>query len=582
MNMQTPPYRLVGQSLLPFEAPLAMPVRGLEDVPALRRFEPPAPAAPSGRRTAAFGLAILAVIGLGLTMAAGLARDGYQAIDALLMALYLPIVSWTAFAAATAVLGSFWSGGDPRPSGAPRRGWVPQGRTAILIPARNEDVEALRDRIRALRADLGARALRRKVDIFVLSDSDNPLIIDREERMAEALAGDLRSGVATYYRRRRENSGRKPGNIAEWLRRWGGAYQYMLTFDADSRMSASRIAELIRRMEKRPDLGLIQSGVRLTGARTRFGRVQQAATGLYGPAFTAGIAGWSGGAGNYWGHNALARVRAFADAAGLPRLEGSAPFGGDVLSHDFVEAAWLRRAGWSVEIDPDAAGSSEEGPQTLAEFHKRDRRWCQGNLQHIRILARARGLDPISRLHLACGIFGYLASPLWLALVVAATMSGSTGTMTVPVLGAIALLLAQKLAGVAYWLRRDPAGWRRTCRVAAGETLISGLLAPIVMMRQTVSVISVLSGNDCGWKPAARSGLRGGNDDMPWLEPAAGVALLLAVLPGVGSLWQVAVVMPIVLPLLIAPWLVAWLDARPPAGARHAAAVGGAVQVLQR
>ncbi len=262
----------------------------------------------------------------------------------------------------------------------------------------------------------------------------------------------------------------------------------MLTFDADSRMTARRIADLIRKMEARPDLGLIQSGVRLTGAQTRFGRVQQAATRLYGPAFTAGIAGWSGDAGNYWGHNALARVVAFAEAAGLPRLDGRPPFGGDVLSHDFVEAAWLRRAGWAVEIDPEAWGSTEEGPQTLAEFHKRDRRWCQGNLQHVRILTGARGLDPVSRLHLVCGIFGYLASPLWLALVVAATLSGSTGTILVPVLGAIGLLMAQKLAGVAYWLRGNPGAWRRVCSAAAGETLVSSLLAPIVMMRQTVAV----------------------------------------------------------------------------------------------
>jgi threonine synthase len=230
----------------------------------------------------------------------------------------------------------------------------------------------------------------------------------------------------------------------------------MLTLDADSRMSADRVTGLVHTMETRPDAGLVQAGVRLAGAETRFVRMQQHATHLYSPAFPACIAGWAGNEGNYCGHNALIRVRAFAEWAALPTLSGRPPFGGDVLSHDFVEAAWLRRAGWAVVFEPEACGSAEGGPQTLAAFHRRDRRWCQGNLQHLRILTAARGVHPVSRLHLFCGVGSYVAAPFWLCLVVAATLSDSTGAVLMPIIGAIGLILVPKVTGVLLWTRRRP------------------------------------------------------------------------------------------------------------------------------
>ncbi len=50
----------------------------------------------------------------------------------------------------------------------------------------------------------------------------------------------------------------------------------------------------------------------------------------------------------------------------------------------------------------------------MIENAQRDRRWCQGNLQHGLVLF-AKGLRGVSRLHLALGICGYLSGPLWLA-----------------------------------------------------------------------------------------------------------------------------------------------------------------------
>jgi membrane glycosyltransferase len=209
------------------------------------------------------------------------------------------------------------------------------------------------------------------------------------------------AGVLTY-RRRCENIGRKPGNIADWLARWGDDHDYMLVLDADSRMSTDRIRRLIARMEARPRLGLLQAAIALTPGRTRFGRHQRMAAKLLGPTFVRGFAAWTGRSSNYWGHNAIIRVEAFRVAANLPILSGRPPFGGSVLSHDFVEAAWMRRAGWHVELDVAQGGSAEGAPQTLEEFHKRDRRWCQGNLQHMRLLAEP-ALHPISRWHMLSG-----------------------------------------------------------------------------------------------------------------------------------------------------------------------------------
>lgn len=547
---------------VPDPTPIPMPVRRVSAVPRPRSLPV---AAPTRARRRVVALVLTAIVALlGGAMATGLAADGITPADAIILALFVPSVAWTGFSAVIAMSGAI--AGGPRLRRDPPRGWSPAERTAVLIPARNEDVHALRRRIVALRRDLAREGLAPDIDLFLLSDSDAPGAIAAEEALAADLAAPF-TGPRLYYRRRHDNAGRKPGNIADWVRRWGGGYGHMLVLDADSVMTARRIRSLIHRMEAEPRLGLIQTGVRLTGAETRFGRLQQRAARLYGPAHAAGLAGWMGREGNFWGHNALIRVRAFADSAGLPRLPGRPPFGGDILSHDFVEAAWLRRAGWGVVLEPDSRGSAEGGPQDVNGFHKRDRRWCQGNLQHMRLL-RARGLNPVSRMHLIGGIAGYLASPVWLGLVVTAILAGASEGMLVPALGALGLILLQKLAGVVLWLRRRPR-WR-TARIVLGlglrELALSTLLAPAVMLRQTLAVISVFAGQDCGWKPAGSRLASPGAGEAPWLEPAAGLLLLAAAFPALGLGWQLLLVAPIVMPLLIAPALVPWLDL--PEGAR--------------
>jgi membrane glycosyltransferase len=560
MNLRTPS-SLLASALTPALAPISMPVRPVD-----LAIERPPLARPPGlvwRRVAVATVATTLVALLAWAMLAGLSRDGVQPGDALVFGLYLPNVALNAAAAATALAGLFLARRARR--AYPPKDWRPSRRTAILIPSRNEDVAALGSRMRALMGDLSDRGLGAHVDLFLLSDSDDPRAIAAEERLAIELAcGPERPRL--YYRRRLGNEGRKVGNISNWLRQWGGHYAYMLTLDADSVMSARRIAAMMRRMETQPRLGLIQSGIRLAGGESRFARLQQRAGRLYGAPFVAGLAGWSGNEGNYYGHNALIRVEAFSGAAGLPKLPGNAPFGGDILSHDFVEAAWMRRGGWAIEVEPDSVGSSEGGPETLIAYHKRDRRWCQGNLQHLQLL-RARGLHPVSRLHLMLGIAGYLAAPLWLALVIVAILANEVDGMLWPTLGAIGLILLQKAVGVTDRLLRRRGAWARRIVLGAAlrELAISTLLAPLIMLRQTVSVISVFAGQDCGWKPPAGAKKAG---DAAWLEPAAGAALIAAVAPGLVSPWHLLLIAPIAAPLLAAPLITAWLDARPGAAIR--------------
>jgi membrane glycosyltransferase len=482
-----------------------------------------------------------------------------------LIAFLLSVEAWTPFAiaavpllatsalwisggAATAVLGLF----SPPPVHVPLPARPPRGKTAILLMLCREEPGPIATYLGALRQSLDRAGLDGATQIFVLSDTSGEDEIAAEEAAIRHLAD---AGVLTY-RRRARNTGRKPGNIADWLARWGDDYDYMLVLDADSRMSVDRIRRLIARMEARPRLGLLQAAIALNPGRTRFGSLQRTSARLLGPNFVRGFAAWTGGNGNYWGHNALLRVQAFRVAARLPVLSGPAPFGGILLSHDFVEAAWIRRAGWDVELDVTQGGSGEGVPQTLEEFHKRDRRWCQGNFQHLRLLAEP-GLHPVSRWHMLSGVLSYLAAPIWLALLVI----GSTEAVAAPGLMPLALvallLLTPKVCGLIASFRRPMTAWRRSVilRASLWEFLLSAIVAPVMMVRQSTSVLSILLGRDCGWKSRSKSRpLPRGSVEALW---GAGFAAMAIAAGPVAGLWLA----PIVIPLLSAPLLIRYLEA---------------------
>ena len=169
--------------------------------------------------------------------------------------------------------------------------------------------------------------------------------------------------------------------------------------------------------------------------RTLFSRLHQFAAWAYNPVFITGLNFWQGGAANYWGHNAIIRIAPFLQHCRLPKLPGREPLGGSILSHDFVEAALMRRAGWGVYLASELHGSYEELPPSLISYAVRDRRWCQGNLQHARLLFTP-GLHLVNRLHLGMGVMSYVTAPLWMLAWRSRPSKpcerGSAGTFTSP------------------------------------------------------------------------------------------------------------------------------------------------------
>lgn len=502
-----------------------------------------------------FWLFVWGTLLLSVPLIAGLALvlAPLEAIDILLVVLFAFNTLWVAAAAVTALIGKTTE--EPARSAGPR-GWQPKARTAVVFLICGEEPDGVARRIAIMARDLARTGLAGKCDIWLLSDTST----DALAAETDAVAPLIESGLLLY-RHRARNTRRKPGNLADWLGQNGERYDSMLVMDADSAMTAARLRAMTYRMETDPRLGLLQSGIALRPGSTRFAALQRLSSRLTGPVFINGLRAWSGSAGNYWGHNALIRTAAFRDAMDLPLLSGPAPYGGEFLSHDFIEAAWLVRAGWTVAIASETRGSSEAGPETLATFHKRDRRWCQGNLQHIRAVIAHR-LHPISRLHLVFGIQSYLSSPIWLTLILLFLLAGMAPGAVPVVTGALALLLVPKIAAMQRFWQRTGSRWRRRVylRAAGAEIMLSTLLSPLVMVRQSLAVMAVLLGQDCGWKaPARRQSMT-----LPTgaLEAGAGVALVVLVVLGGDTPWQALWLTLIAGPLLAAPRLVPWLEAR--------------------
>jgi membrane glycosyltransferase len=399
------------------------------------------------------------------------------------------------------------------------------------MPIYNEAPARVFAAVQAICEDVGATGLGEAFDYFFLSDTTDPDIWIAEERALLAIRERMPS-ERLYYRHRRRNTSRKAGNIADFVSRWGGSYEHIVVLDADSLMTGDTIVRLAFAMEADPDAGIIQTLPLIINRNTLFARVQQFAARIAGPIVAAGLSAWMGRDGNYWGHNAIIRTSVFAAHAGLPDLRGRPPFGGHILSHDFVEAALIRRAGYAVYMLPTLGGSYEESPPSLIDLAARDRRWCQGNLQHLRVLP-AKGLVLASRQHFANGIMGYLASPLWMAqLLVGIALVLQTSYIRPEYFTAdfslfpawprfdaeralrlfeltMGVLLAPKLFGLIAALidrrtRVASGGAIRLVLSAMVETIMSAFLAPIMMLIQSGSVIQILSGRDTGWNPQRR------------------------------------------------------------------------------
>ncbi len=400
-------------------------------------------------------------------------------------------------------------------------------RVALVMVVRHEVVTRVQAGLRAIYGSLASTGSLEPYTFFLLSDSTDPAVGAAEERAVQALSKELGATGRVRYRRRTENHGRKSGNLADFCTRWGTAFDYMIVLDADSVLDGATIRELVHRMDRQPHTGILQLPIRPVNGRSLYARIQQFAASLYAPLTTDGIAFWLGNAAPYWGHNAIIRVAPFMKHCRLPRLPGREPLGGEILSHDFVEAALMRGAGWDVRVASDLGGSYEEVPPNLVAHAARERRWCQGNLQHLRLLF-APTFAVASRLTLAVGALSYLCGPAWVLFVAAISLSpsipalvGFTGNVppaessVARVLGAalIALTLSFLVLPKVFALLRlsmTPGavalrgGWGPVVASLALESLFALLVTPILLTFQAAFVFAVLSGGNAGWSVQSR------------------------------------------------------------------------------
>ena len=490
------------------------------------------------RRVIFFVLVTLTtLIALGLLVSV-FQPDGFSPMELLLLLLYTILFAWICIAFWTAFMG-FWVilfGRDRwaisrQPSDTSPDPTAPPPRTAILMPIYNEDSERVFAGLRAIHQSLAATGQLDSFDFFILSDTRDPDVWVEEELRWQDMVRALDGKGRIFYRNRPENTSRKSGNLEDFCTRWGGRYRYMIVLDADSIMQGETLVEMVRLMELHPGVALIQTPPVPVNRESLFARILQFASSLYGRMFTAGLNYWQLGESNYWGHNAIIRIQPFLDHCGLPKLPGREPFGGEILSHDFVEAALLRRAGWEVWLAYDLEGSYEEIPPTLIDYAKRDRRWCQGNLQHLR-LAFSQGLNALSRLHFLMGVMSYAASPLWLLFLIATGVEAYLQTqqelvyffgenwqpvwpvsfaveMTTVLLVTLTMLFLPKLLALLLLLkssrlRRAYGGMLGATLSVLLETIFSVLTAPVLMLFQTKFVLAILMRKAVGWPPQQR------------------------------------------------------------------------------
>ncbi|MGC9942315.1 MAG: glucans biosynthesis glucosyltransferase MdoH [Verrucomicrobiota bacterium] len=508
----------------------------------------PVPRIHRGRRLFLFYSSALLLTGLVSMLFADLLwRTGWSASRTVLLSLFIILFLLSAIGCMHGVYG-FWI----RIFGTRRRitalkNYRDQNisgvSTAIVFPIFNEDAVRVYEGLRAIYESLALTGQLEGFDFFILSDTtDLDKWVD-EERHWHDLVRDLDALGKIYYRRRLFNEERKSGNVRDFLNTWGRRYRYFVCCDADSIMRGETLVDLVKLMETHPTVGLIQTIPALINAESLFGRIQQFANRLYAPVFIAGLNYWALDLGNYWGHNAIIRTEPFMQFCDLPQLPGRKPFGGQILSHDFVEAALMLRENREVWLAYDLEGSYEEAPQSLIENAQRERRWCQGNLQHSLVLF-AKGLRGVSRLHLLLGIFGYLAGPLWLAFLLVfnwiywyqkytglsdlsvqaftpylSNWSGTAHALLIFVICMVVIMLPKLLSLID--LARDRqrreqfGGLGRATVGVLGETVFSTLHAPMLMLWHTRFVLTNLAGITVGWAAQKR-----GADGVAWVYAA--------------------------------------------------------------
>jgi membrane glycosyltransferase len=528
------------------------------------------------RRAAFFGLTFLTSLAASLLMLDILKVNGQTLLNALALPLFFVLFTWISGAFWTAVAGFVVRlvGRDPVVLQPPQLASQPlPSKTAIVVPIYNEDTVRVFAAVDAIWWSLQQQPAEQGFDFYILSDTRDSEIASAEVAAWSALVARRGASGRLFYRRRSDNVGRKSGNLAEFVRNWGGAYDYMIVLDADSIMSGQALVSLAQLMDAHPDVGIIQTLPLLAGRETLFARLLQFAVRLNGSMLANGLAFWQLSESNYWGHNAILRLRTFAQYCALPRLPGAPPFGGEILSHDIVEAAFMCRAGYKVWLVPEIAGSWEEVPSNVIDYAARDRRWAQGNLQHIGVMPM-RGLHWLSRTHLLTGILSYVSSPLWLLVLILSSIvtciqavtghryfqpgayslfpswpQYRDGEIAAVLTMTVIVLLVPKMLG-AFLALRDRAvrsAFGGAPKILGGfllEQLLSIVLAPTMMLFHSEFVLRALLGRSVGWDAQAR-----GDRGITWREAYLRHRWHFAI----GLVWGAAI-------LVLAPNFIWWMS----------------------
>jgi membrane glycosyltransferase len=488
------------------------------------------------RRLLFFGLTLTSSLLASLLMLDILRANSLTLLEAMSLVLFFGLFTWISGAFWTAIAGFIirLQGGDQKVMQAhDADGLAIHSRIALVMPVYNEDPRRTTAGLDAIWSSLARQAESAAFDLFILSDTRRSEIGAAEEVAWRGLVAKHGGQGRIFYRRRAQNIARKSGNIADFVRNWGAAYSHMIVLDADSVMSGKALVTLARLMDANPDVGIIQTAPLPVGRDTLFARMVQFGARINGPMLSSGLAFWQLGEANYWGHNAIIRLQAFAAHCDLPRLRGRAPLGGEILSHDFVEAAFMRRAGYKVWLVPDLMGSWEELPSNIIDFAARDRRWAQGNLQHMKVLIMPQ-LHWLNRLHMVTGILSYGTSPMWFAVLVLSSIitcqeavngyqyfeSGThtlfpvwpeyrDGEIAALLLATIIVLLLPKVLGATLAFmnsarrRAFGGGWRLLISLIL-EQIFSMLLAPPMMVFHTTFVLTTLAGKPVTWNAQDR------------------------------------------------------------------------------
>lgn len=497
------------------------------------------------RRTLFFGLTFITALTGGFLMLDVLRANGLSGLQIAGLIMFTALFAWISGAFWTAVAGFVvrLRGRDPavlHPGESAHR--CLRSRIAVVTPIYNEDTARVFAGVEATWGSLREQREQGCFDFFILSDTRREEIARDEESAWRALVERLGASGRIFYRRRADNVGRKAGNLADFVRNWGASYDYMIVLDADSVMSGRALVSLAQLMDAHADVGIIQALPLLAGRDTLFARLLQFAVRLNGPMFASGLAFWQLGEGNYWGHNAIVRLRPFAEHCSLPRLRGTPPFGGEILSHDIVEAAFMRRAGYKIWLAPDIEGSWEEIPSNVLDYAARDRRWAQGNLQHIGVMPMG-GLHWLSRVHMLTGILSYVTAPMWLLVLILSSIitcldaisahqyfqhgayslfptwpQYRDGEIVALLAMTVVALVVPKLLGALLALRdrRQRLAFggaaKLLCSVAI-EQFMSMLLAPTLMLFHCTFVLRALLGRNVGWDAQSRS-----DRGVSWVE----------------------------------------------------------------